>query len=178
MTDPEGNSMGRLYYENGYATLAIERFYNHPRTVVWDAMTDNEQLNSWFIAKVRMIPGSDGFIESWFGQPLLHVEGKITSWEPPHLLEHEWNIQPNDVVPEGEFSTMRWELEDLNGGTLLKLTHRNLTKQTMAGFRTGLDPAPADHIILERLESYLSSKPFFDVHTRFTELKETYHKLP
>lgn len=169
--------MGRLSMEDGYATIEFERFYNHPPEKVWGALTDNDQLSSWFLSRVRIEGGPGGFIESWFGYPVMHVEGKITAWDPPHLLEHEWNIQPNQVLPEGEFSRMRWELIGSSGGTILKLTHHNLTRQTMAGLRTGLDPAPANHLILERLGDYLSEMPFGNAQERMKELMDSYHRF-
>ena len=133
-------------------------------------------MASWFLSKIRIEAGPNGSVESWFGFPVHHVTGKIKVWNPPHVFEHEWNIEPTPDLPEGEFSIMRWELTELNGGTKLRLVHRNLTRYTVTGLRTGLDPAPAEHLILERLGAYLTSTLVSNVQERMKELMREYHK--
>lgn len=72
---------------------------------------------------------------------------------------------------------MRWELERVDGGTVLTLKHRNLGRKKVSGIRRGLDPAPAEHLILDGLETYLSSRPASDTPARVNELMAEYHKL-
>jgi len=169
--------LGKITFVDEQASIEFQRFYAHVPEKVWAAITDNSRLASWFITKVRIEPGLGGLVESWFGFPPHHVMGKIKVWDPPHLLEHEWNIEPSQALPDGEFSIMRWELERVNGGTILTLKHRNLTRQTVSGIRRGLDPAPAEHLILDRLEAYLSSNPASNTPARMNELMAEYHKM-
>lgn len=177
MSSMASSPMGKVTFEDERATIEFERYYGYPVQKIWEALTDNSQLSSWFLSKVRMEGGPGGFVESWFGFPTFHVTGKIRIWNPPHILEHEWNIEPSQALPEGEFSVMRWELEEKGVGTVLRLTHRNLTRQTISGLRTGLDPAPAEHLILERLEVYLSSSGLKDMQIRMSELMAEYHRM-
>lgn len=115
-------------------------------------------------------------MESWFGYPTTHVKGRILVWEPPRLLEHEWNIEPSEEIPDGELSIMRWEILENGMGSILKLTHTNLSKRTASGMARGLDPAPAEHLILDRLEEFLADSKESDSYVKMKELIELYHK--
>ena len=177
MSESSMDQLGKVTMEGDHASIEFQRYFQFPVEKVWSAITDNDNLASWFLTKIRINPGSSGSVESWFGYPTHHVQGRIRVWDPPNVLEHEWNLEPGPNLPEGEFSIMRWELIDHNGGTILKLTHKNLTKETLTGLRRGLDPAPAEHLILLRLHAYLTDSPSTSINSEMRILMETYHRM-
>ncbi len=82
------------------------------------------------------------------------------------MLEYEHNHAPCKVMPTGENTIIRWELEATGEGTTLTFTQSRL-KRTF-GF------APIMHVFLERLEAYLDGQPIIDHGRRFHEVKSFY----
>jgi uncharacterized protein YndB with AHSA1/START domain len=83
---------------DGECALRLTRRYSAPPAEVWLALTDPDS------------------VARWLGRPL----GVVLREEPPHLLELDWS-------GEGEpASTVRFELSDADGGTLLVLDHRGI----------------------------------------------------
>lgn len=81
------------------------------------------------------------------------MTGRILTWDPPRVFEHEWHIDPHPQLPDGEFdSVIHWELVEDAGSTLLTVTQRRLIKGTALGFATGM------HAFLDRLATYLDHK--------------------
>lgn len=177
MSESSMDQLGKVILNGDSASIEFQRYFPFPAEKVWSAITDNDKLASWFLTKIRIHPGPSGSVESWFGYPTLHVHGRIRVWDPPNILEHEWNLDPGPELPEGEFSIMRWELINQNGGTILKLTHQNLTRETLTGLRRGLDPAPAEHLILMRLNAYLAGSSGPSINREMRILMETYHRM-
>lgn len=170
--------MGKISVIDNKARIEFERFLPHPPESVWNALTNNERLRSWYLSRTTIEPGMNGKIEFWFGREQTHVTGKITIWSPPFILEHEWNIEPSASLPKGEKSIVRWELTQKKDGTLVRLLHINLTELTAKGGNApNLDPAPAHHLILDRLEAYLDSKPLPDAAVFMQSLVSEYRKL-
>src|SRR5918994_5704477 len=134
------DSKGTVTIEGEYATLRYERRLSHPREVVWKAITEPKELAGWMNTKA-VIDGSNGgtidFVNTVSG---FHTTGRILSWNPKRVFEHEWHIAPNPSLPDGELEAIiRWELKqdgDSND-TLLILTHSRLTKLTSLRFAPG-----------------------------------------
>ena len=177
MSDVLNNKMGRVTFEGDRATIEFERYFPHPPEKVWGAITENAQLSSWYISRAKINGGDGGSVEFWFGKPNFHVTGSIRVWEPPHIFEHEWNIEPRIELPEGEYSTVRWELSAEKGGTAIKLIHANLTRQTATGMIPWLAPLPAGHVILENLEFFLDEKPVARPDQRMASTMEEYNRI-
>ncbi len=156
MSKSEIEGMGRINVEGDFAAIEFERHVKHPRELVWKAITDQEQLSKWYLSRVEVNGGLGGSINLWFANT--HVYGKIKKWDPPRVFEHEWNIDPSDNLPDGERTIIRWELIEESEGTMIRLSHINLTKKTALGFTEGLEPATSDHIILDRLQAFLNSE--------------------
>lgn len=175
MTETEINGMGRIIVQKDLATIKFERHLNHPRERVWKAITDQDQLSKWYLCKVKVIGGAGGRIDLWFAKT--HVFGKVRIWEPPSVFEHEWNISPDDRLPVGERTIVRWELIEENTGTLIKLSHSNFTKRTALGFTEGLEPATSDHIILDRLQAFMNSESLNIGPELIQSIRERYKKL-
>jgi len=109
-----------------------------------------------------------GSIDFWSGPSQIHVTGSILVWDPPHVFEHEWNVEPRPELPKGEQSIIRWEIVREKDESVLKLTHRHLTRQT------GLVFASGTHAFLDRLEAFLAKNSLPDWMKRVEELRSSY----
>ncbi len=159
---------GTVTYVGGSATLAFARRLAHPIEEVWDTLTNPEHLASWYMTKARLEGRAGGEIDYVSGISQFHVTGKILTWDPPRVYEHEWNVEPQKYLPHGERSIVRWELTPDGDGTILRLTHRHLTPETAKGFVSGT------HVFLERLEQYLDGRPLVNWMARVNEVKGLY----
>ena len=151
------------------ATLTFERSYRHTPEQVWDAIATPEGLRGWLMCTHAVIDGRvGGRFDLVSGPPGYHSKGKILAWEPPRLLEYEWNVEPVPEMPRGEQAIFRYELTPEAGATHVLVTYRRLTKQSARGFLPGL------HAFLERLEAQLDGQALPDWMQRFGELRATY----
>lgn len=168
MTASHSSRAGTLTFEGDYATLTFERRISHPVQVVWEALTEPEHLARWYLTKAHLDTRVGGSIDYWTGPAQLHVTGKILIWEPSRVFEHEWNVEPQKDLPKGEKTIVRWELTPDGEGTLLRFTHRRLTRQTAIVFAGGM------HAFLDRLENELDGAPLADWGTRIDEVRSNY----
>ena len=149
MTTPHSSRAGTLTFEGDFATITFERRIRHPAQVVWSALTESEHLARWYMTTARLDTREGGSIDYRSGPAQYHVTGKILTWQPPRVFEHEWNVEPRKELPKGEKSIVRWELTAEGESTLLRLTHKRLTRPTAIGFVSGI------HAFLDRLEDEL-----------------------
>ncbi len=170
MSNPGASAQGHVTVSGDYATLDFERHLPYPPEAVWEAITDPAQLADWYMAKARIDGRMGGSVDFWSGvsQPGVHVTGTILAWDPPHLFEHEWNIERQEGFPGEERAIIRWEIKPDGGASVLRLTHKNLTRRTAQGF------APGVHVFLERLAAYLSNTPMPDWRPRVEEIRPKY----
>jgi len=104
-------------------TLVLVRELRHSPDKVWQAITDPAQLREWapFDADGSLAVAGNTVKLTTVGAPMLHVtETKVTKAIAPKLLEYNW----------GGFD-MRWQLEDVDGGTRLTLW-TNIDRRFMA----------------------------------------------
>lgn len=146
------NGPGALDVEEGRASVTFRRVLRHPIEEVWAAITEPEQLAEWFLAKVQRGEGvrSALVMEHPNG---VRASGHVLVWSPPRVYEYEWNLPPGPDLPGGESSAVRWELSPVDGGTLLVLTHRHLSRATAERFVRGLK------VLLDRLSALLDGTP-------------------
>ncbi|SDZ67075.1 SRPBCC family protein [Pseudomonas sp. NFIX28] len=108
----------------------IERkiLLNAPRSRVWAALADAEAFGSWFgvaLEGQRFVVGqrTRGQI-TYPGYEHLVWDVRVEKLEPEHLFAFSWHpyaVEPG-VDYSGEPSTLvQFELEDLDGGTLLRV---------------------------------------------------------
>lgn len=164
---------GALAVDGDFATLTFRRTYPHSAAHVWEAISTPEGLRGWMLCTHALIDNRvGGRIELVSGPPGYRSSGAILAWEPPRLLEYEWNIAPVPEMPRGERAVFRFELTPENGpdgeSTHLLVTYSRITAQTARGFLPGV------HTFLDRLEAQLDGAPLPDWLTRFGEVRGEY----
>lgn len=165
MRQPRGTSTP----DGEHTTLTFRRVYPHKVEHVWDAISTPEGLRAWLLCTWAVIePRVGGRFDMVSGAGAYHSTGKVLAWDPPRLLEYEWNVEPVPEMPRGERALFRYELTPEGDATRLLVTYRRITSQTARGFLPGL------HALLDRLEAQLDGLPLPDWHERFSALRADY----
>lgn len=117
MTDAPGSYDGTLERTADGGTIRFRRHLGFPVAAVWDAITNPERLAEWWLPfdadiTVDLRPGGEMVFTSRSGEPG-PMSVTVLRVDAPVLLEH------THFVPG---STMRWELEAVDGGCILRLT--------------------------------------------------------
>ena len=116
--------------------VRLERHLPDPPTIVWRALTEREQLRSWFPSDV-MVDGGEWVVGAavTFAFPPevidMTLQGKVLEVNEPYLLAFTWGEE-----------TLRFELEEQDGGTRLVLTDElpaGAAARNAAGWETCLD---------------------------------------
>lgn len=158
---------GFIAVEEGYATLSFKRRLEHPIEEVWAAITDPKERADWF--GFTAIDGrTGGTIEIVVeGPPVPReqrtIKGRISVWDPPRVLEHEWN------QPLVERSIVRYELAPEGHATILTFTHRGLSLPNAQGYISGT------HAFLDRLAAHLDRTDLPNWQQRYAEVKQAYY---
>jgi uncharacterized protein YndB with AHSA1/START domain len=114
--------------------LRFERHLPRPPEEVWRAVTDPEEMRSWFPTRIE--------IAEWkVGAPLTHhfddhdidaLAGTVLEWDPPHRVSFTWGTD-----------TISFELaSSTQGGTVFVLTEEldaNHAARNAAGWEACLD---------------------------------------
>lgn len=139
-----GPAAGAEVQQNeGVWTLILVRELRHAPEKVWEALTDPARLREWAPFDVDRNLASAGPVKlSTVGMPTPQIsQTRVTRADAPKLLEYRWG--DNDI---------RWELEPLDKGTRLTLTHnveRDFISMGAAGW----------HICLDVLDRLLADDP-------------------
>jgi uncharacterized protein YndB with AHSA1/START domain len=132
------------------ASLRVQRHLAHAPKDVWEALTDPKQVMQWMQAPDAAIDGhKDGHVD--IGTHL-RITGRILTWDPPRVFEHEFKLPPSKATPAGEDAVMRYELEPDGEGCLLTVALTRLTPATVRLLSRGLNTG------LERLVSHLAGR--------------------
>lgn len=132
------------------ASARVQRRLAHPPEDVWDALTDPVQVQQWMQAPNASIDGRpDGQVD--MGAPL-NFTGRILTWEPPRVFEHEFKLAPSKLAPAGEDAVLRYDLEPDGDGCLMTMTISRLTPATARIFSGGIQKG------LDRLAAHLESR--------------------
>jgi uncharacterized protein YndB with AHSA1/START domain len=136
------------------ATLVLRRFLRHPPSRVWRAITDPGQIHQWFLTTAKIDGRVGGAVDMTLDPVGVRSTGRIVTWDPPRLFEHELTL-PNrpELGAFGEQNLVRWELEPVEGGTLLILTQSRLTTKAADVLKVGLP------FFVLRLEAHLDGRP-------------------
>ncbi len=125
-------------------TLVLVRELRHSPEKVWEAMTDPAHLREWapFVADGSLGTAGATVKLTTVAAPKPTVsEARVTRADAPNMLEYNW----------GDFD-MRWQLEDVGGGT-------RLTLWTNIGHRFIAMGAAGWHICFDVLDHLLSGTP-------------------
>ena len=95
-------------------TMRHTRLYAHPIERVWQAITDDAQLNRWLLRRVAVDAREGGRCSFTWGGDAEQV-GVVRDLDPPRR-----------VVYDLETSFMTFELEEVDEGTQLVFLHRFL----------------------------------------------------
>ena len=123
---------------DGKTVVRFERRLAHPVSRVWAALTASDELVGWWgDADVELVEGGR-FEMRWLntddaGEHFV-MHATITRLEPPHVLETDGDVH----------GTLRWELREHEGGTLLSFTSvldlpEEMRTKVLAGWHFHLD---------------------------------------
>jgi len=131
-------------------TIRFERHLTYPLREVWDAITNPARLADWWLPfdadiTVDLREGGE-MVFAGRGDDAPTITCTILRVEAPMLLEHTH-------VDAGSY--MRWELQSVDGGCLLRLSHF----VTDAGDAVDKCFVVGLHTSLSRLEPCLSGHP-------------------
>jgi len=164
-----GSPQGQVLTEGQYSTIVFQRVLQHAPELVWDAITNPEELKGWLMCSSARIDGrTGGSIEMISGPAQYHSKGRILAWDPPHLLEYEWKVAAVSEMPMGQDAVFRYELTRQGDSTLLTVTYSRITKEVATGF------APGTHALLDRLAAQLDRQPLPDWMKRYDEVRPLY----
>ena len=108
-------------------TIALEIEIDAPIEDVWKALTEADQLKSWFPYDARVTPGKGGSIWLSWG-PDCEGEAPITIWDPPKRLqftEHRGPFGAEDSIAAVDITT-DYHLQSAGGMTVLRLVQAGL----------------------------------------------------
>jgi len=167
MTD---QPFGTVEHADGRFVVRFERQLAHPREKVWRALTESEHLAQWMPCDIvgERRAGAEIELPFWpdhverYGIETPTLEGRIDVWDPPRVFEWWWSTD-----------RLRWELDEVDGGTLLRFTtwlgpDGHGAANTSAGY----------HVCLANLAELLdtgSAPPLVDAHT--ADLEQHYGEL-
>ncbi|XVV17229.1 SRPBCC domain-containing protein [Actinoplanes sp. CA-131856] len=152
----------------GQWTLVFVREFQHSPMVVWGALTEPEQLDRWapFIPVRNLGSLGETTLTMVDGAAREDTPAVVTRAEAPSILEYSWG---GDLL--------RWELEEIPGGTRLilrhTLSHPGMEAMVAAGW----------HLCAAVLRRLLDGRPVGVIRGSdakdhgFEELREAYAKL-
>jgi uncharacterized protein YndB with AHSA1/START domain len=129
--EPGHANVAKVRKAGGIWKLVLVKDLRHPPEKVWRALTESQHLREWAPFDASGDLNEVGTVElTWVGAPT-PTEARITHVDAPKLLEYE----------TGD-NTMRWELEERDGGTHLTLwaiIDRRYISMGAAGWHIALD---------------------------------------
>jgi uncharacterized protein YndB with AHSA1/START domain len=138
-------SSGTLLADGARPAVRLERHLPDPPQVVWRALTDREQLRSWFPCDV-VVAGGQWEVGAALTFPFpsevidMTLTGEVLAVDEPNALAFTWGEE-----------TLRFELSAAGGGTHLVLVDElpaGIAARNAAGWEVcldrlaGLDPEP------------------------------------
>lgn len=129
-------SNGILLTGGARPAVRLERRLSDPPSVVWQTITDRDQIRSWFPCDV-VVAGGRWAVGAAISFPFspevidLTLTGEVLAVDEPHLLSFSWGVE-----------TLRFELSPEDGGTRLALIDElpaSIAARNAAGWDTCLD---------------------------------------
>jgi uncharacterized protein YndB with AHSA1/START domain len=143
------------------STLTFVRHLPGPIERVWAYLIDPKFLVKWF---------SGGVVANRVGGEVrfdIGAAGRVTVYDPPHVLEYTWNEEDASVGPVAD-ALVRWELSEEGSGVRLTLTHSRLPENEVLGHGAGW------HAFLNRLSACVDGREPEPVEELFARFKAEY----
>ena len=70
--------------------VTFERHIAHSPARVWAMLTEPENIEKWFCARVDIDRRLGGKMVEHHDHVGVDVYGKVTRWQPPRIFEHSW----------------------------------------------------------------------------------------
>jgi uncharacterized protein YndB with AHSA1/START domain len=136
---------------DGYEVI-FERRIPHAPERVWAMLTEPENIETWFCARVELDGRPGGQMVEHHDHVGVDVPGEVTRWEPPRVFEHNWWFGdtkggPRDSVlcelfPDGSgtrlvYTDRRRSLERAEGG----IAGRHVCLDILSDVLDGADPS-------------------------------------
>jgi uncharacterized protein YndB with AHSA1/START domain len=148
MTEPLPTADGIVEQApDGSTTVRFDRRLRHPVERVWEALTDPDELRSWWgDTKLELVEGGL-FQLRWRNTDenghVATLDGTITTIDPPRLLEISADWGSTAPGQPGTRTHLTWELEPDGDHTLLHFTNKldapTQDVRTAAGWHLHLD---------------------------------------
>lgn len=151
---------GTLRADGDRCAVRFERLYDATPDELWAALTDPEELGDWLADASRFELRVGGDVHLRFGDGD-EVHGAIRELDPKRLLEYTWAYSGERK------SVVRFEIVAREGGSLLVLEHRQLTRDVGAEYGAGW------HAHLDRLDAHLAGASL-EFMPRYEELRPSY----
>ena len=129
-----------------------EQFYDHPIDSVWKAISEQDQISTWFIL-------ADFNAEVGYHYTFTHentqIIGEVLEVNPVYELAYSWTVKGTSAE-----TVVKWSLKEEGAGTLLILEHSGIEKygeeavitQMFESFDKGWDNC------ISELEDYLKKR--------------------
>jgi uncharacterized protein YndB with AHSA1/START domain len=173
--------LGTILHEPDRLGVRYVRRLAHPRSRVWRAITESDDLRSWFPADIvgERRGGAELSVPFWPDHVAAYdietpvTAGRVQVWDPPSVFAWSWDTDQ-----------LRWELAEDGDGTLLTLTvwiddpRAHGEGGSSPDDITGATSAAAGyHTCLDYLELLLDGTPQPLVEADSTDLQTTYRRL-
>ena len=117
-----------------------EHVVKHPIDRVWNAISKNEEISTWFIK--ADFKAEEGYYYTFKseGENCTEINGIIKEAKP-YTLVYTWIVKSTNVE-----TTVKWQLKETEGGTALYLEHSGISNysgetavQIFSNFNGGWD---------------------------------------
>ncbi len=100
--------------------ISKEKLFSHPIDKLWKAISDGEELSSWFIKADFKPEVGYSYTFSSEGENCTQITGEVKA-ATPYTLIYTWVVHNTGVE-----TTVKWELEEVEGQTKLYLEHSGI----------------------------------------------------
>ena len=114
-----------IEHVDGYYEARFQRFIEHAQDEVWSMLIEPSKFVLW-LAPGEIEPRTGGSAKLDFADSGIIIDSRVSAYEAPALLEYSWS------GPGGPLRPLRWEIETVQGGTLLTLTLRSPEDEDIA----------------------------------------------
>ncbi|WP_160137548.1 SRPBCC family protein [Chryseobacterium sp. c4a] len=104
--------------------IIVQYKINAPVEKVWKALTDKNEMKSWYF-DIQDFEPEVGKIFNFYepgGENKYHHQGEVLEIIPHQKLKHTWSYPDFSE----QKTTVTWDLQSDNDGTLVKLIHEDI----------------------------------------------------